>query len=199
MIKQVSSEFFNSVPLDSGVLVKNWDKEHPDTVTDAMILTATTGDFNIASVPTASNLFDDVNGVPVGSKEGYHVDSMLHTIGVTALNTTLETIKLALGTADIDDTTGSVTPRIGRPKSTDFVHLTWLGNTADGGLVAADLNDALSTAGLTLTTTKNGKGTFPLTIQGFTSIATPNVSPVSYYVFEAETETNTEGGETPAG
>ena len=185
-IKQVPSDFFNKVAFDSGVLVKNWDKTDPFAdIADADIIAATTGDFNISSKPSVIDLFEDVNGVPNGSKEGVFVESWEHTIGVTAINTSLDVIKYALGVADVDTTAGSVTPRRGLAESSDFVHLTWIGQTVDGGLVVADLTQAMSVEGLEITTGKNTKGQFPLTIKGFYSIEDPDESPVTYYVIEA--------------
>jgi len=198
-IKQVPSDFFNKVAFDSGVLVKNWDKTAPTTITDSMIIAATTGDFSIASKPSVIDLFEDVNGVPNGSKEGVFVESWEHTIGVTALNASLEVIKYALGAADIDTDAGSVTPRLGLADQTnDFIHLTWIGQTVDGGILAADLQQALSVEGLEITTGKNTKGQFPLTIKGFYSIEDPDESPVAYYVFEPvyTVKFNSNGGST---
>ena len=184
-IKQVPSDFFSKVAFDSGVLVKNWDKTAPFTITDAMIIAATTGDFKVSSKPSIIDLFEDVNGVPNGSKEGVFAESWEHTIGVTAINSSLEVIKYALGIADIDTTAGSVTPRLGlADQEKDFVHLTWIGQTVDGGLVVADLQQAMSVEGMEITTGKNTKGQFPLTIKGFYSIEDPDESPVAYYVIE---------------
>lgn len=183
-IKQVPADFFKKVTYDSGVLVKNWDINDPFTVTDAMIIAATTGDFSITSKPNIIDLFEDVNGVPNGTKEGLYVDSWEHTISVTALGTNPASIKMALGLAVVNG--NKVTPRKGIADASDFVHLTWLGQTTDGGLLVADLANALSTDGLSITTGKNTKGQFPLTIKGFYSIADQETSPVDYYVIEAE-------------
>lgn len=196
-IKQVPSNFFNKVAFDSGVLVKNWNKSAPFTITDEMIIAATTGDFNIASKPSVIDLFEDVNGVPNGSKEGVFVESWEHTIGVTAINTSIDVIKYALGVADVDNSTKSVVPRLGLAENSDFIHLTWIGQTVDGGLIVADLAQALSVEGLSITTGKNTKGQFPLTIRGYYSISSPDESPVAYYIIEPETVTvtfNSNGG-----
>lgn len=183
-IKQVPSDFFNKVTFDSGVLVKAggsyWDKTDPFTITDSMIITATSGDFTVASEPNIINLFDDVNGVPNGTKEGTYVESWEHTIGVTAINTSVDVIKLALGCADVDG--NKITPRLGLAQSADFTSIAWIAQTVDGGLMFAELTNAMSTDGLSITTGKNTKGNFPLTIKGFYSIASPDTSPVNYYV-----------------
>ena len=52
---------------------------------------------------------------------------------------------------------------------------------ADGGLVAIQLLNALSTDGFSLKTSKNGKGQISLTLTGHVSINAQNVVPMVFY------------------
>lgn len=164
---RVTEDFFDTIQLDAGILVKGWDPSHPDTITDAMIVCATTGGINPTCVPTYSDLFEDVDNAPNNTKEGLHIDSWACGISTTALNHDLAAIKLALGAADT--ASNKVTPRY-TIKDADFADLAWLGDMADGKLAAVVLKNALSTGGYSLQTTKNGKGQLALTINGYTSI-----------------------------
>jgi hypothetical protein len=88
---------------------------------------------------------------------------------------------LALGCADIDsDNPSKIIPRADLAQ-TDFASIWWVGDRADGGLVAVKLKNALSTAGFSLQTTKNGKGQTALTITGHVSITAQNETPMEFY------------------
>ena len=89
--------------------------------------------------------------------------------------------RLALGAADIDgsDTT-KIIPRRDL-KQSDFTDLWWVGDKADGGLVAVQLKNALSTSGFSLKTTKNGKGQIDTEFTGHVSIEDQNTMPMVFY------------------
>lgn len=179
---RVTADFFNSIQLDAGILVKGWDVAAPTTITDSMIITATSGGINPTCVPTYSDLFADVDNAPSNTKEGLHLDGWACGLSTTALNNDLDTILFALGAAD--KTGNKVTPR-NIIKSTDFSDIAWLGDMADGSLAAIVLKNALSTGGYSIQTTKNGKGSISLTITGYTSIADGEEVPMEFYVFPA--------------
>lgn len=73
-----------------------------------------------------------------------------------------------------------ITPRRNLEQS-DFKDLWWVGDKADGGYVAAKLINALSTGGLSLQTTKNGKGQTAITITCHPSIEAQDVVPIEFY------------------
>lgn len=181
---RVSEDFFNSVQLDAGILVKGWNPEEPFTITDEMIICATTGGVNPVCAPTYSDLFEDVDNAPNKTKEGLHLDGWECSISTTAVDISADVIKLSLGAADKMEN-GKVVPR-NYIKDEDFSSLAWIGDRADGGLVATVLTNALSTGGFSLQTTKNGKGNIPLTITGYASIATQNDPPMEFYSIEPQ-------------
>lgn len=183
---RVSSDFFNSVILDAGILVKGWSPDDPTTITDDMIVCATTGGINPSCVPRYSDLFEDVDNAPNNTKEGLHLDGWDCSIGTTAVNQDLDAIRLALGAADIQ--ANKVIPRT-YIEDEDFDDLAWLGDMADGSLAACVLKNALSTGGYSLQTGKNSKGTIPLTITGYASIANQQAVPMEFYVIESDETT----------
>lgn len=175
-------ESFDEFQIDAGVLLKSFDPESPELV-DSDIICATTGGINPTCVPTYSDMGEDVDNCPVGMMELMKLDGWETTLGFTALNTTPEVIRMALGAADIDASAGKITPRRDL-KDTDFADVWWVGDRSDGGLVAIRLINALSTSGFSLQTTKNGKGQISVTLSGHVSINDQDVVPMEFYVQE---------------
>lgn len=179
---------FNALQLDAGVLLKRFNPADPEIV-DADIVCATTGGINPVCKPSFSDFFEDVDNAPNNVKEGKHLDGWECSISTTSLGTSPELIKLSLGCADIDGTdTSKIVPRMDL-KQTDFSDIWWVGDRADGGFVAIQLKNALSTEGFSLQTTKNGKGQIALTLTGHVSIAAQKEVPMVFY--SADPEENT--------
>lgn len=187
---KIPQSTFNDLQTDAGVLLKNFDPDHPAAPADADIITATTGGINVVATPTYSDYGEDVDNVPNNMKELKHLDGWDCKITTTALGTSPELIKLSLGAADINGTT-KIVPR-STLKQTDFDDaLWWVGDKADGGLLAVKLLNSLSTGGFSLQTTKNGKGQLSLELTGHVSIQAQDVVPVEFYSLsgeDAETE-----------
>jgi hypothetical protein len=178
----ISQDAFDEFQVDAGVLLKNFDPTKPELV-DEDIICATTGGINPTCVPTYSDLGEDVDNCPNGMKELMDIDGWETSLGFTALTNTAETIRMALGAADISAETGKITPRRNL-KDTDFADVWWVGDRSDGGLVAIRLINALSTSGFSLQTTKNGKGQIAVTLSGHVSIKAQDVVPMEFYVQE---------------
>ena len=172
---------FEDMQLDAGVLLKTFNPASPAAPTDADIITATTGGIQVTCKPNFSDLGEDVDNVPNNMKELKHLDSWECSISTTGLGTSPELIKMALGCADIDGTdTTKIVPRASLAQ-TDFSDIWWVGDKADGGLVAVQLKNALSTDGFSLQTSKNGKGQTSLTITGHVSINAQSEVPMVFY------------------
>lgn len=181
----IPQDTFQELQLDAGILLNTFNPANP-SVTDTNIITATTGGITVACVPTYSDFGEDVDNCPNNTKELKHLDGWECTITTTALGTSPEAIKLALGAADIDGTDSTkITPRADLAQ-TDFSDIWWVGDRADGGMVAVQLKNALSTGGFSLQTTKNGKGQISLTLTGHVSINAQDVVPMVFYSAEGE-------------
>lgn len=170
---------FDNLQTDAGVLLKAFNPDNPVAPNDADIITATTGGISVSCVPTYSDYGEDIDNVPNNMKELKHLDGWECKFSTTCLGTSPELIKLQLGAADIDGTT-KIVPRRDL-EQTDFADLWWVGDKADGGLLAVKIINALSTGGFSLQTTKNGKGQLTLEITGHVSINAQNVVPMVFY------------------
>ena len=176
---------FDALQTDAGILLKTFDPSNP-SVADTDIICATTGGVNPSCVPTYSDFGEDVDNVPVNMKEFKHLDGWECKFATTALGTSPELIKLALGCADIDNVdTTKINPRATIDPD-DFKSIWWVGDKANGGFVAIQLKNALSTGGFSLQTSKNGKGTVSLELTGHVSINAQSEVPMVFYSVDGE-------------
>ena len=189
----IPQDTFDGLQLDAGVLLNTFDPATPTAPADEAIICATTGGITVACVPTFSDLGGDVDNVPNNMKELKHLDGWECTMSTTSLGTSPALIKMALGCADIDGTdTSKIVPRADL-KQSDFSDIWWVGDRADGGMVAVQLKNALSTGGFSLQTTKNGKGQIALTITGHVSINDQKTVPMVFYSADPTGETGQTG------
>lgn len=195
MFTVISEDIFNELQVDAGVILNSFDPANPAEPDDEDIVTATTGGITVACTPTYSDYFADIDNAPMNTKEGKHLDGWDCKLTTTALGTTPEAIRLSLGAADIDGAdTSKIVPR-SKVKGSDFSDLWWVGDKADGGMVAVQIMNALSTGGFSLKTTKNGKGNLTLELTGHVSIESQDTVPMVFYSTEGASG-GTTGGTT---
>jgi hypothetical protein len=183
---QVKLDAFKEIQVEAGVITKKFNPANP-ILDRADIVCVTTGGITINAKPTFTDYFEDVDNVPNNTKEGKQVDDWECTLSTTALDTSAEGIKLSLGVADIDPNDQTrITPRRDI-KLSDFADsLWWVGDRADGGFVACQVLNVLSTDGFSLKTTKKGKGQTGLTLMGHYSIDAVDTVPMNFYVVEGD-------------
>lgn len=196
MFTVIPQSTFEEMQLDAGVLLKNFNPDNVSAPADSDIICATTGGIKIDIKPEYSDLGSDVDNCPVNMKELKHLDNWTVTVGFTALGTSTAAIKLALGAADISG--NKVTPRKDLAQ-TDFTTIWWVGDRADGGLVAAKIINALSTDGFSLQTTKAGKGQTSVTLTGHVSISAQSTMPIELYSMAAQATAYTYTAVSPVG
>lgn len=182
---------FPGMQMDAGVVLKTFNPETGAAPKDEDIICATTGGINPTCVPTYSDLGEDVDNCPNNMKELKHLDGWECKMAFTSLGTSAELIRMALGAADINATTGAITPRRDLLQ-TDFSDIWWVGDRADGGYVAIQLKNALSTAGFSLQTTKNGKGQVSVELTGHVSINDQATMPMVFYSMDPASEEDAE-------
>lgn len=176
----IPQDTFNGLQMDAGVILRSFNPATPVAPSDEDIVCATTGGITVSCVPTYSDLGSDVDNCPVNMKELKHLDSWECKVSFTSLGTSPELIRLSLGAADINAETGAIKPRKDL-EQTDFSNLWWVGDRADGGMVAVQILNALSTAGFSLKTTKNGKGQVSVELTGHVSINDQATMPMIFY------------------
>lgn len=177
---------FEGLQVEAGVLLTSFDPSNP-VVSDDAIVCATTGGITVTCKPNYSDMGEDVDNVSPNMKELKHLDSWECSISTTGLGTSPALIKLALGAADIDSQDASkIIPRRDLEQTDFSSSIWWVGDRADGGLVACQLLNALSTDGFSLKTSKNGKGNVSLNIVGHVSISNQDTIPMLFYSIDPE-------------
>lgn len=184
---KIPESTFEDLQLDAGVLLNKFDPAAPN-IQDEDIITATTGGVTASCTPSFSDMGEDVDNCPNNLLEMKKLEGWDAKLSTTALSTKAEVIRMSLGAADVDATTGKITPRADL-KTTDFSDIWWVGRKAGGGFVAVRLINALSTGGFSLKTTKNGKGQFTVELTGHVSINAQEVMPMEFYTSDPETVT----------
>jgi hypothetical protein len=119
-----------------------------------------------------------------------HLDSWEATMAFSSIKFNAENTKWSLGAADSALLSNGVT-RISPRRSvrtSDFKDIWWVGDKANGGAYAIRLLNALSTGGLNIKSTKNGKGTNDVTITGHVSIYDQDKMPMEIYDIPPEPE-----------
>lgn len=182
---KIPQNTFNSLQTNAGVLLWSFNPTAP-AVTDSNIICPTTGGITVSCKPTYSDLGENVDNCPDNMKEFKHLDGWECMMSTTSLGTSLESIRLSLGAADVTAQTSKVTVRRDL-KQSDFRDLWWVGDRADGGLVAVKLRNALSTGGFELKTEKNGKGQVSIELTGHVSINDQDTMPMEFYSLDSST------------
>lgn len=183
---KIPQNTFDQLQLDAGVLLKTFDPAAAEPPQDADIICATTGGITATCVPSYSDLGEDVDNCPGSVMELMHLDRWECKLAFTSLGTSPEAIRLALGAADIDpDNSARIIPRRDL-KQSDFGHIWWVGDRADGGLVAIRLRNALSTEGFSLKTAKSGKGQLSVELTGHVSVFDQDAMPMEFYSMSGE-------------
>lgn len=178
---RIPADTFSQIQTDAGILLEKFDPEKPEEVSDKDIICPTTGGITAACEPTYSDMGEDVDNCPANLLELKHLDGWDCRLEYTSLGTTPKSIRLALGAADIDsDKPTHIIPRVNM-KTSDAQDIWWVGDRADGGMVAVRLKRALSTSGFSLQTSKNGKGQTSVTLTGHVSVATQSEVPMEFW------------------
>lgn len=179
---RIPADTFEQIQTDAGILLYKFNPEDPGEVKDEDIICPTTGGINASCVPTFSDMGEDVDNCPANLLELKHLDSWECKMSFTSLGTSPKSIKLALGAADLDndEKPTKIIPRVNL-KTEDAQDIWWVGDRADGGMVAVCLKRALSTSGFSLQTTKSGKGQTSVELTGHVSVETQDEVPMEFY------------------
>lgn len=184
---RVTADAFQQMQLDAGVLLDEFDWANPfDTPDDEHIIATTTGGINPVCEPTYEDLGEDVDNVPNNMLDflkltGWNCQMSFTSIKFNAANT-----KWALSAADEGDAptgapygTTRIVPRA-NIKMSDAQDIYAAFPMADGGIFVVVLKNAVSTGGLNIQSTKNGKGTNKVTLTGYVTADAQDEMPMEF-------------------
>lgn len=185
---KVPETTFQKLQLNAGILLRSFDPETA-TVERAGIVGATTGGVNFTATPSYSDFGDDIDNVPANMKELKKLDSWAVSMGGTFVTIDVAGAKSLMGAADVSE--NKITPR-NDLLADDFEDLWWVGDYSDenseesGGFIAIHMMNTLSTGGLSIRSTDNGKGNFAFTYTAHYSMDDPDKVPFEVYVQAGE-------------
>lgn len=186
---RIASDAMDALQLDAGVLLTSFDPLNPYvTPTDDQILATTTGGINPTCEPTYSDFGEDVDNVPNNMMEFKHLDGWNCAFAFSSIKFNSANTIWALGAADKSTLSNGVEKIVPRRnvKLDDFKDLWWVGDKANGGAYAVCLKNAISTGGMNIQSTKNGKGTNSVTVTGHVSINAQDDMPMEFYDIPAQ-------------
>ena len=195
---RIPADTFEQIQTDAGILLYDFDPAQPDAVKENDIICPTTGGVTVRCVPTYADYGEDVDNCPANLLELKKITGWDCGLEFTSLGTSPRSIRLALGSADIDSNDPThIIPRRDL-KTTDAQDVWWVGDRADGGFVAAVVRKALSTSGFSLKTSKAGKGNTSVNLTGHVTVDTQDQVPMEFYSVDPAPASggDTEGGTT---
>ena len=178
----ITLDDFNEMQFDSGFIVKNFNPATFTTPSHDDIVDVTSGNIGFTLTPTINDLGSDVNNLHGVYKELQYLSQWACSLTYTSLGFSAAKYKRNLGAAVLEG--NHVTPRM-HLEDSDFENIAWVGKLIGGGFVAIVLSSALSTGGINISTSKDGKGTNSVTITGFMSIASQDTVPADFWMLPA--------------
>lgn len=180
---RIDPDAANRIQVDAGVFLKNYDVTNPTLFDDADILCTTTGDPGINCVPTFADFFEDVNGAQNNTWQGKRITAWDCNMSVQSLDFDETRLAFYLGASKIL-ADGGIKPKMHLSQS-DFQTIWFLGDMADPSkLFVVKMDNALNTAGLAFSATKNGKGKESLTVTAHADASDPEDVPMTFYILE---------------
>lgn len=187
---QVAADAFEKLQLNAGVLLTQFNPA-TGAMTRDDIFGATSGGVSFTASFEYTDFGEDIDNVPNNTKELKKQSSVTATMSGTFLTLDTEVAKRLIGAADVDASTGKVTPRADLLQ-TDFFDIWWVGdysdvNTGDNaGFIAIHLINALSTGGFQIQSGKDAKGTMSFEFTGHYSLNDTTIVPFEIYVQDGE-------------
>lgn len=179
---KIADDAFEALQLEAGVLLNTFDPANPVAPQSEHIVATTTGGVNPVCQAEYQDFAEDVDNAPNNVMEFKQLTGWLCSLSFSTIKFNAQNTVFALGAADVEDGTGfkKITPRRDLNLS-DFKDIWWVGDKANGGAFAIRLMNALSTEGLSIQTSKNGKGTNDVTLTGHVSLAAQDKMPMEFY------------------
>lgn len=182
----VSKDAFDELQLDAGVILTEFDPANPERPKDEEIVATTTGGISVNCTPSFEDFGTDVDNVPNNMKEFKKLTGWECLLNYSNLTYNEKNTVVTLGAADVSTGNGyrKIVPRRNLKQSDFMDKFWWVGDKANGGAYAVCVLNALSTGGMSIQTSKNGKGTNGTTIMGHVSIDAQDTMPMEFYVID---------------
>lgn len=193
----IPADAFDEMQLEAGTLLTTFDFANPyDEPADENILAITSGGLNTKCEPQYVDLAEDVDNVPGNTKEFLRISGYNCSMGFDSLRFNEDNTVWAIGgaskyTAAADLPSGAPTgtvkivPRINldaTDETGDFKDIFAAYPLANGGIYVVQMKNAISTGGLNIQSTKDGKGKASIELTGYISVKNVKDVPMVYYL-----------------
>lgn len=189
---QVAADAFQKLQLNAGVMLTDFTPG--STLDKSKIIGATGGGVAFATNPEYVDFGEDIDNVPPNTKQLKRLQSVSPTMSGTFKTADTALAKILMGAADIDSSTGKVTPR-GVLVDDDFLDdVWWVGDYSDinvdttgtgaktAGYLAIHMMNVLSTGGFQLQSNDDGKGDFEFELTAHYDLTDMDTLPYEVYV-----------------
>ena len=188
---RLPSDVAETLQLGAGIIATSFT---PGTGAVSGIIGATTGGHTFSAVPTFEDFGADIDNAQKNTKEFKRLTEWAVTLTGTMLSLDPTNAKRLLGAAAIDSLDEThIIPASDLDQSA-FETLWWIGDYSDkngannGGFVAIQMKNSLSTGGFSLKSTDRAKGQFAFTFTAHYSVATGDEPPFAIYIEEGSAE-----------
>ena len=184
---QLPADVLKKLTVNAGIIATAFTPS-TGTVSASDIIGATSGGVSVTYVPTYKDFGGDMDNCPKNTMELKQIESVECMISGTFVTLTTANAKSLLGASDIDsvDTT-KITPRA-TLSTADFDDFWIIGDYSElngdtnGGYVAIEVTNALSTGGFSFQSTDLEKGQFAFEYMGHISLSDPDTMPMTIYI-----------------
>lgn len=178
-LEYLTADQIDDVQFDTGIFVKDFDIEaFRESIMEGQVSRVTKDSFSISVQRDTVNVLSDLNGVHFDYLEGIVTTKITASVSFTLASMSKEDLAMALGGATIDGDTITVKYAL---DAADFQNVALILPILDGGFVVAELPKALSTGGLSISTSKAAVGGLSCTMTGFKSLADNTIEPIVLY------------------
>ena len=178
---------FQEIQLNAGVILNSFNVASVPTESDLLkaIVGATSGGVNFTAAPSFTDFGEDIDNCPKNTMEMKKLDTYDIKLSGTYVTINATNVKSLIAAADVDG--NKITPRADLTTD-DFSELWWVGDYSDknnetnGGMVAIHMMNTLSTGGFAIKSSDKAKGTFAFEYTAHYSIADQDTVPFEVYV-----------------
>lgn len=178
-LEYLTVDQIDDIQFDTGIFVKDFDiDDFRESILEGQVSRVTKDSFGITVQRDTVNVLSDLNGVHFDYLEGLVTTKITASVTFTLASMSKEDLAMALGGATIDGDTITVKYAL---DAADFQNVALILPILDGGYVVAELPKALSTGGLSISTSKASVGGLSCTMTGFKSLADNTIEPIILY------------------
>ena len=204
---QVAADAFQSLQLNAGVILVDFDPADPGDEDDIKenIAFATADGATFNSTPTYVDFGEGIDNVPANTKQLKRIDHYEPHLTGTAKTFKVGNAECLLAgyTKVTADGVTTYTPRTDLDVA-DFADMWWVGDYSDkngatnGGYIAIKLENAINVGGLQIKSNDKGKGDFAFDFQAHYDLTDVTRHPFEMYVAAGTAEPASSGAATPA-